>query len=108
KQPFATSTNVYDPTLQANLYSAFFEAWQQSGNNSLVGVYFWNWDPNAAEVGPGNGPNFSPQGQPAQAVVTTNFSAPVPVLQVTPATNIASSGNQGGPFAPYSFQYQLQ
>jgi hypothetical protein len=108
KQPSGTSTNVYDPALQANLYSAFFQAWQQSGNNSLLGVYFWNWDPNAAEVGPGNGPNFSPQGQPAQTVVTTNFSAPAPALQVTPATNIASSGNQGGPFSPSSFAYQLQ
>ena len=108
KQPSGTSTNVYDPALQANLYSAFFQAWQQSGNNSLLGVYFWNWDPNAAEVGPGNGPNFSPQGQPAQAVVTANFSAPAPALQVTPATNIASSGNQGGPFLPSSFAYQLQ
>ena len=108
KQPSGTSTNVYDPALQANLYSAFFEAWQQSGNNSLLGVYFWNWDPNAAEVGPGNGPNFSPQGQPAQTVVTANFSAPAPALQVTPATNIASSGNQGGPFSPSSFAYQLQ
>jgi hypothetical protein len=108
KQPSGTSTNIYDPSLQANLYGAFFEAWQQNGNNSLLGVYFWNWDPNAAEVGPGNGPNFSPQGQPAQAVVTANFSAPLPALQVTPATNIASSGNQGGPFSPSSFQYQLQ
>ena len=105
KQPYGSSTKVYDPALQASLYSAFFQAWQQSGNNSLVGVYFWNWDPNVAEVGPGNGPNFSPQGQPAQTVVTANFSAPV--LQVTPATNIASSGSQGGPFAPTSFQYQL-
>jgi hypothetical protein len=108
KQPSGTSTGVYDPALQSNLYSAFFEAWQQSGNNSLLGVYFWNWDPNAAEVGPGNGPNFSPQGQPAQAVVAANFSAPAPALQVTPATNIASSGNQGGPFSPSSFAYQLQ
>ena len=108
KQPSGTSTNVYDPSLQASLYSAFFEAWQQSGNNSLIGVYFWNWDPNAAEVGPANGSNFSPQGQPAQTVVGTNFSAPAPVLQVTPATNIASSGNLGGPFSPSSFAYQLQ
>jgi len=108
KQPSGTSTNVYDPSLQANLYSAFFQAWQQSGNNSLLGVYFWNWDPNVAEVGPGNGPHFSPQGQPAQTVVTANFSAPAPALQVTPATNIASSGNQGGPFSPSSFAYQLQ
>ena len=108
KQPSGTSTNVYDPALQANLYSAFFQPWQLSGNNSLLGVYFWNWDPNAAEVGPDNGPNFSPQGQPAQTVVTANFSAPAPALQVTPATNIASSGNQGGPFSPSSFAYQLQ
>jgi hypothetical protein len=108
KQPSGTSTNVYDPALQANLYSAFFEAWQQSGNNALVGVYFWNWDPNVAEVGPGNGPNFSPQEQPAQIVVTANFTAALPALQVTPATNITSTGNQGGPFSPSSFAYQLQ
>jgi len=108
KQPPGTSTNIYDPALQASLYTAFFEAWQQSGKDSLVGVYFWNWDPNAAEVGPGNGPNFSPQGQPAQAVVTANFTAALPALQVTPASNIASSGNQGGPFSPSSFQYQFQ
>jgi Right handed beta helix region len=108
KQPSGTSTNVYDPALQASLYTVFFEAWQQSGNNALVGVYFWNWDPNAAEVGPGNGPNFSPQGQPAQTVVTANFTAALPALQVTPATNIASTGNQGGPFSPSSFAYQLQ
>jgi hypothetical protein len=30
-----------------------------------------------------------------------------PFLQVSPATNIAASGNPGGPFAPSSFQYQL-
>jgi hypothetical protein len=106
-QPSGTSTNVYDPALQANLYSAFFTAWQQSGNNALTGVYFWNWDPNAAEVGPGSGPNFSPQGQPAQTVVTTNFSLSSPALLVAPASNIAWSGNQGGPFSPSSFQYQL-
>jgi hypothetical protein len=28
-------------------------------------------------------------------------------LQLTPATNIAASGPQGGPFTPISFQYQL-
>jgi Divergent InlB B-repeat domain/Viral BACON domain len=28
-------------------------------------------------------------------------------LQVSPATNIAATGNPGGPFAPSSFQYQL-
>jgi autotransporter passenger strand-loop-strand repeat protein len=72
--PSGTSTNVYDPALQSLLYQAFFEAWQQSGDASLTGVYFWNWDPNASEVGPGNGPNFSPQGEVAQTEVTSAFS----------------------------------
>ncbi|MGO8798071.1 MAG: glycoside hydrolase family 113 [Roseiarcus sp.] len=74
-QPAGSSTNVVDSTLQAQLYQAFFEAWQQAGNSSLTGVYFWNWDPNAAEVGPGEGVNFSPQGLPAQAVATDWFGA---------------------------------
>jgi Divergent InlB B-repeat domain len=30
-----------------------------------------------------------------------------PSLQVSPTTNVAASGNPGGPFAPSSFQYQL-
>ncbi len=33
--------------------------------------------------------------------------APIPTLQVTPATDINTSGNQGGPFAPSSFSYTL-
>jgi hypothetical protein len=73
-QPSGSSTNVFDPSLQANLYQAFFSAWSQSGDTSLAGVYFWNWDPNASEVGPGNGANFSPQGLPAQDVVATEFA----------------------------------
>jgi photosystem II stability/assembly factor-like uncharacterized protein len=32
---------------------------------------------------------------------------PAPALVVTPAANIVSSGTQGGPFSPSSFQYQL-
>jgi hypothetical protein len=107
-QPFATSTNAYDPSLQSNLYAAFFEAWRQSGNATLTGVYFWNWDPNAAEVGPGNGANFSPQGEPAQAVVTANFGGSTPALQVSPANDIAATGLQGGPFTPSSFAFQFQ
>jgi FG-GAP-like repeat/GTA TIM-barrel-like domain len=73
-EPAGSSTNIYDPALQANLYAAFFEAWQQSGNGALAGVLFWNWDPNAAEVGPGNGANFSPQALPAQRVLTAAFT----------------------------------
>jgi probable HAF family extracellular repeat protein len=33
--------------------------------------------------------------------------APTPVLQVTPATDISVSGNQGGPFSQTSFSYTL-
>lgn len=100
RQPWGTSNNVYDPALQEILYAAFFDAWQQSGNGSLIGVYFWNWDPNAAEVGPGNGANFSPQGQPAQTVVTINFSlvTSVGALTVSPASPLNFHGPAGGPF----------
>jgi hypothetical protein len=73
-QPPGSATNIYDPALQANLYAAFFDAWKSSGNGALTGVLFWNWDPNAAEVGPGNGANFSPQALPAQRVVTAAFT----------------------------------
>ena len=74
--PAGSSTKVVDPALQAELYQAFFQAWQQAGNSSLTGVYFWNWDPNSAEVGPGQPANFSPQGLPAQGVATSWFSPP--------------------------------
>jgi hypothetical protein len=35
------------------------------------------------------------------------FAQPPGNLQVSPATNIAASGNQGGPFSPASFTYSL-
>ncbi len=73
-EPAGSATNIYDPALQANLYAAFFDAWKSGGNGTLTGVLFWNWDPNAAEVGPGNGANFSPQALPAQRVVTAAFT----------------------------------
>ena len=28
--------------MQANLYQAFFMAWQQADNGSLTGLYLWN------------------------------------------------------------------
>jgi probable HAF family extracellular repeat protein len=48
-------------------------------------------------------------GQGTQTRATTvNVSPPVyPTLQVSPATNISVSGNQGGPFSPQSFSYTL-
>jgi hypothetical protein len=35
------------------------------------------------------------------------FVQPITSLQVTPTTNMVAAGNQGGPFTPSSFQYQL-
>jgi hypothetical protein len=61
-QPFFTSSSVYDPTLQANLYKAFFTAWQAEGNTSLQGVYIWDWEPDPATVGAGSSPTWTPQG----------------------------------------------
>ena len=92
-QPAGSSTNVVDSSLQAKLYEAFFEAWQQAGNSSLTGVYFWNWDPNAAEVGPGQGVNFSPQGLPAQSVAADWFGSG-PMLAITSAGGLTSQTAQ--------------
>ncbi len=61
-QPFYTSSSTYDPTLQANLYKAFFTAWEAQGNTSLEGVYIWNWEPDPSTVGAGASPNWTPQG----------------------------------------------
>ena len=91
RQPSGTSTNVYDPSLQAILYMAFFGAWQQGANHPLAGVYFWNWDPNVAEVGPGNGANFSPQNEPAQRVVAAAFAGH-PVNQALPNHDFSGDG----------------
>ena len=79
--------------LQAELYQAFFQAWQQAGNSSLTGVYFWNWDPNAAEVGPGQPANFSPQGLPAQGVVTSWFSPPTATAATDNGANEVGVGH---------------
>ena len=95
-QPAGSSTNVFDPSLQANLYAAFFDAWKASGDSSLNGVFFWNWDPNTAEVGPGNGANFSPQGLPAAAVVKANFNDAVPPVAHNDAFTVAENATLTG------------
>ncbi len=75
-QPFGSSTNVLDQTLQTELYQAFGTAWSAENNGSLIGVNFWNWDPDVAETAPAYGPNFSPQSNPAAlAVIGSEFAA---------------------------------
>ncbi len=72
----AASGNSPDPTLQSELYQAFFQAWGQTSGSALNGVYFWEWDPNGStsNVGP-NIDSFSPQNSPAQAAATAGFEA---------------------------------
>lgn len=41
------------------------------------------------------------------SLIVLNAASPNGVLHVSPATNIAASGNTGGPFSPASFPYQL-
>lgn len=71
-EPAGSSSNNFDPQLQADLYTAFFNAWRNVSSR-YAGVYFWDWDPNTSEVGPTNGANFSPQGLPALDVVKQNW-----------------------------------
>ena len=46
------------------------------------------------------------QTQTRTATLTVNANA-APALVVAPATNMVAAGNQGGPFIPPSFQYQV-
>jgi hypothetical protein len=46
------------------------------------------------------------QAQTRTATLTVNANA-APTLVVAPPTNMAAAGNQGGPFTPSSFQYQV-
>ena len=78
-QPFYTSDPGqadYDPQLQALLYQAFIDAWQQAGNTSLEGVYLWNWEPDPSSVGAGTDPSWTPQGNAgALQVLASGFGA---------------------------------
>ena len=96
----SASGNSPDPTLQAELYQAFFQAWTQSGSSALTGVYFWEWDPNnsTSNVGP-NIDSFSPQNSPALAQAIAGFeSVSVPAasqLVVTHAIGAQGSATIG-------------
>jgi hypothetical protein len=73
--PAGTATGVENDALQALAYQAFFQAFSQSNDASLAGAFLYNWDPNAAEVGPGS-VAFSPQNLPALNVIKSYFAAP--------------------------------
>lgn len=58
-----------DLELQARAYRAFFETfWTQPW---FAGAYFWKWHAAESRASPdvANGPDFSPQGKPAEAVL---------------------------------------
>jgi hypothetical protein len=73
--PAGSATGVENDALQALDYQAFFQAFSQANDASLAGAFLYNWDPNAAEVGPGS-IAFSPQNLPALSVVKSYFAAP--------------------------------
>ncbi|MBK8742833.1 MAG: hypothetical protein IPM02_26625 [Betaproteobacteria bacterium] len=61
---------------QANWYRSFFETWALTPPAWLAGVFFWNNNPDPAQM-TGPGPyltNFNINGKPAEAIVATWFS----------------------------------
>jgi hypothetical protein len=71
---------VADPSLQAKLYEAFFEAWEQSGNSALAGVYIWEYEPNgggsivAAGTPAGDYNDYVVQGYPGATQIADGFA----------------------------------
>jgi hypothetical protein len=82
--------------------------WTQQGDK-LVGSVFGNAGQGASVALSGDA-NTAIVGGPldnGSIGAAWVFVQPVPSLQVTPTTNMVAAGNQGGPFIPSSFQYQL-
>jgi Divergent InlB B-repeat domain/Viral BACON domain len=116
--------------------SSFGYALIPSGQSTIdsVGVSISglpNWliaSPNDIAIGPGTAVTFTVDQPAARSLVpgtygpttitftggaqgpqtrTATLTVNPPALQVTPATSIAASGPQGGPFSPLSFSYTL-
>jgi hypothetical protein len=67
----STDGATADPALQADLYQAYFDAWQQAGKGALAGTYIWNCQPS----GDVNNSDFSPQGLAAQTQLADGYAA---------------------------------
>jgi hypothetical protein len=83
--------------------------WTQQGDK-LVGsgaVGFANQGSSVAISADGNTANLGGQGDNSGIGAAWVFVVQSPSLQLTPTTNIVTSGNPGGPFNPSLFQYQL-
>ena len=60
--PAGSATNKYDPALQALLYQAFFDAWEQSGNASLTERVFLELGPQRGRSRPRSRRELQPPG----------------------------------------------
>jgi hypothetical protein len=92
------------------VYTRSGSAWTQQGSKLVgTGALGGSVEQGVSVALSGDG-NTAIVGGPADSSVggaAWVFAQPVPSLQVTPITNIAASGTQGGPFAPASFSYTL-
>jgi hypothetical protein len=77
----------------AGVLQGYSVALSADGNTAIIGGPFDN-----ADVAGGN---------TVGAAWVFVVQSPAPTLVVAPATNMVAAGNQGGPFTPPSFQYQV-
>ncbi len=98
---------AYDPHVQAYAYQATLRA---LGNRPwLLGVFWWNWLPNPRAGGTGN-TDYTPQGKPAQQVLTKAFTARTLVVSDfedgTTQGWLPTRGKAGAVGVPYVTQAQ--
>ena len=84
KSPWDYSfTGVYDGDLQARAADAALRVF--NGRPWLAGIFWWDWMIGDDVSGPGN-TDYTVQGKPAQATLTSWYSSAAPRLAVTGAT----------------------
>jgi probable HAF family extracellular repeat protein len=114
-QSFANAVNA-DASVVVGQSNGAFRWTPTDGMQSIAalltaaGVNFAGWSLSQATgvsadgtviVGNGNDPSGHAQGWIAR------LPLPAPTLQLSPTTDVSASGNQGGPFSPHTFSYQL-
>lgn len=72
----ALTTGAPNPTMQADLYRAFFEVWQPQ-NAWMKGAYLWTWSPNATPSEASSwATGYDFRDKPAESVIATAFGGP--------------------------------
>ncbi len=103
-------TTIVNPTINATAVSGVFQL-TNAGSTIVWQDFTFDFVAGSAttELGFFNGdtPGGGFKGGIDNVRVVDLGVAAAPTLQVSPATNMSSSGNQGGPFSPLSFDYQL-